>query len=113
MSFPFTDHLVPDSSMHEDPTCILLFPSTRDPLASNVIDRISAALATRYDVRKNIAKLHVPHEIEQWGKVRRIDGGDTMVAALLGRSHLDRRDASHIRVRHQHQCNRFLFLLLA
>ena len=96
MSVPFADHLVPDSNIHEDPTCILLFPLTRDPLASIVIDRISAALATRYNVHKNVAKLHVLHKIEQWGKVRWIDGGDTMVAALLGRSHLDRRDASHI-----------------
>ena len=65
-----------------------------------MLDRIAAALATRYNVRKNIAKNHVPLHIKQWGKLCRIDGGDTMTAALLGQTHLDRRDATHIRVSH-------------
>ena len=82
-----------------DPTCTLLPPSSTSPLPSNVLDRIAAALATRYNVRKNIAKSHVPPDIKQWGKLRRIDGGDTMTAAQLGQTHLDRRDATHIQVR--------------
>ena len=55
-----------------------------------------AALATRYNVSKAVAKQR--REINQWGKVRRINGGDTMVAALIGRHSLDRRDATHIQV---------------
>lgn len=81
-----------------DPTCTLLPPHSVDPLPHVVLDRISVALATRYDIPKRIAKNHVPDCIEQWGKVRRIDGGDTMVAALLRCANQDRRDATHIRV---------------
>ena len=81
-----------------DPTCMLLPPSSTSTLPSNVSDRIAAALATRYNVRKNIAKKHVPLCIKQWGKLCRIEGGDTMTAAQLGQTHLDRRDATHIRV---------------
>ena len=69
-----------------------------DPLLSIAKDRISAALATRYNVRKSVAKAHVPHHIDQGGKVRRIEGGDTMMAAHLGNASLNRRDATHIRV---------------
>ena len=61
-------------------------------------DRISAALATRYDVQKTVIKRHIPKDIHQWGKVRRTDEGDTMTAALLGRNGQDRRDSTHIRV---------------
>ena len=85
-------------TIHSDPSCILLHPHSVDVLPSATIDRISAALATRYNVRKGTAKRHVPKTIDQWGKVRRTDGGDTMSAALLGRSTLDRRDATHVRV---------------
>lgn len=83
-----------------DPTCVLLPPHSVEPLPSVDKDRISAAIATRFDVNKTVAKRHIPRLIEQWGKVRRIDGGggDTMVAALLGRASLDRRDATHVRV---------------
>ena len=100
-----------DFQLHTDSTCVLLPPRCLDPLPSNVIDRISAALATRFNVRKAIAKQHVPHQIEQWGKVRRMEGGDTMVSILLGKSHLDRRDATHVRVRRPYQRNSLLIML--
>ena len=86
------------SNSSSDPTCTLLHPHSTSPLPSNVRDRISAALATRYNVTKSIAKNYLPDCIDQWGKIRRMDGGDTMVAALLGRGTLDKRDATHIRV---------------
>ena len=76
----------------------MLPPHNIDPLLSIAKDRIAAALATRYNVRKSVAKAHIPHHIERWGKVRRIEGGDTMTAAHLGHAGLDRRDATHIRV---------------
>ena len=110
MSISFEDHIVSElnSNIHVDPTCILSPPCSLHPLPSYVLDRVSAALATRYNVRKAIAKRHVPHRIEQWGKVRRIDGGDTMFAVLLGKGNLDRRDATHIRVCYQHCSNIFI-----
>ena len=81
-----------------DPTCVLLAPRYVETLSSITKDRISAALATRYSVHKSIAKHHVPNDVAQWGKVRRVDGGNTMVAAFLGNASLDRGDATHIRV---------------
>lgn len=58
-----------------------------------------AALATWYDttvavIRKNVAV----DQIEEWGKVRRIDGGDTMNASALVSSTEDRRDATFVQV---------------
>ena len=98
MSFEFAIIEGYEFYMFLDPTCTLLYPKSTEQLPSNVLDRISAALATRYNVSKVVAKRQIPKQIDQWGKVRRIDGGDTMVAALIGRHSLDRRDATHIRV---------------
>ena len=61
-----------------------MHPHTTKLLPTNVIDRISAALATQYNTSKSVAKHHIPQQIDQWGKVCQIDGGDTMSAALLG-----------------------------
>jgi hypothetical protein len=46
-----------------------------------------------------VVRQHVKEaSIEQWGKVRRLDGGDTMLAAgLVSRQH-DSRDATFVRV---------------
>ncbi|KAG2144560.1 hypothetical protein DEU56DRAFT_732604 [Suillus clintonianus] len=48
--------------------------------------------------------------MEQWGKVRRLDGGDTMLAAGLISHQRDSRDATFVRYetlvdKHAHQCN--------
>ena len=88
--------------------CVLLPPHSVDAIPSITKERISVALATCYGVHKAVAKCHVPQHVDQWGKIRRIDGGDTMIAALLGRASLDRRDATHIRV----SCNRLFNVLL-
>ena len=81
-----------------DLTCTLLYPKCTEQLPSNVLNCLSEALATRYNVTKAVAKQHIPKQIYQWGKVRRIDGGDTMVAALIGWHSSDRRDATHVRI---------------
>ena len=67
-----------------DPTCVLLPVHSTESILPITRDRISAALATRYNVHKSIAKHHIPQSVDQWGKIRRVDGGDTMSAALLG-----------------------------
>ena len=69
--------------------------------------KLAPAMLTRYsryiyESRSHYSLLHILHHIplliDQWGKVRRIDGGDTMTAALLGQGGLDRRDSTHVRV---------------
>ena len=46
--------------------------------------------------RALLKHMHVPHHIAQQGKVWRIKGGNTMIAAHLGHMSLDRRHATHI-----------------
>ena len=71
-----------------------------EPLPSATINRIAAALATKYNVLKQTARKYLPSIIHQYGKVRRIDSeeGDTMVASLLGKKAADRREATYVRV---------------
>jgi hypothetical protein len=88
-----------DIPYFSDPTCVLLPPRCALPPSTGVLNQIIAALATRYDttvavIRKNVAV----DQIEEWGKVRRIDGGDTMNASALASSTEDRRDATFVRV---------------
>jgi hypothetical protein len=62
---------------------------------------IVSALATRFDAGIRPVRQHLVHaEIEQWGKVRRIDSdvGDTMHASSLRISRDDTRDATYVRV---------------
>jgi hypothetical protein len=64
-----------------------------------VLNKIIAALATRYSTTVAVIRKHVAvDQIEEWGKVRRIDGGDTMNASALMSSTEDRRDATFVRV---------------
>ncbi|KAJ4496886.1 hypothetical protein C8R41DRAFT_760931 [Lentinula lateritia] len=85
---------------HPDyPTCILLPP--RRP-ASTVTqfwtDKICVALATRYNTSiQTIRKYLSTDNIERWGKVRRLNGGDSMNASSLVPIAEDRRDATFIR----------------
>ncbi|KAH7913072.1 hypothetical protein BJ138DRAFT_1124709 [Hygrophoropsis aurantiaca] len=58
------------------------------------------ALATRFDttvpqLRRNVRRESI--KVEQWGKVRRLEGGDTMVAAALFKVQSDSRDATYVR----------------
>jgi hypothetical protein len=85
----------------KDPSCILLPPKSKDRPAENFIASIAAALATRFDVNIAVVKNHLKSaEIEEWGKVRRIDSnaGDTMRTSSLGVIRDDTRDATYVRV---------------
>ena len=62
---------------------------------------IASALATRFDAGVRLVRQHLEcAEIEQWGKVRRIDSdaGDTMHASSLRIPRDDTRDATYVRV---------------
>ena len=55
-------------------------------------------LATRFDVSPQVARKFIPEVIEQWGKLRRLEGGDIMHAHDLVSRRKDGRDASFVRV---------------
>ncbi|KAJ3498860.1 hypothetical protein NLJ89_g10165 [Agrocybe chaxingu] len=82
------------------PTCILLPPHVRERPPSNLINNICAALATRADVKiTQIRPFLQRAEIEQWGKVRRVDSeeGDTFRASSRTTVRDDSRNASFVR----------------
>jgi hypothetical protein len=85
-----------------DPSTVLCFPRQKNPIISDgLLSKIIAALVTRYNTTRTIIKRQVSaHNIEVWGKFRRLGGGDTMRAAEVCRSNTeDRREASYVRVR--------------
>ena len=81
-----------------DPTCVLLPPHSKDKLPSPTLNRIVAALATKYKVHKSVARKYLPEVIHQYRKIRRVDSdsGDTMVASEAGTKSADRQDATFI-----------------
>jgi hypothetical protein len=56
-------------------------------------------LATRFSVEPKVARKFLPETVEQWGKLRRLEGGDIMHAHDIVRERMDGRDASFVRVR--------------
>ena len=60
---------------------------------------LTNGLATRFGVSSMVARKFLPEVIEQWGKLRRLEGGDIMHAHGIVSKRMDGRDASFIRVR--------------
>jgi hypothetical protein len=56
-------------------------------------------LATRFCVGPRVARKFLPEAVEQWGKLRRLEGGDIMYANDIVPKRMDGRDASFVRVR--------------
>ena len=82
-----------------DPTCILLPPRTATPPESSLFKKIIAALATRYNTSAaHVQRICSAECVKTWGKVRRLDGGDTMHASGVVKPAQDSRDATFIRV---------------
>ena len=84
-----------------DPTCMLLHPHVANPVIDNgLFTIILVCLATRYNKTVGAVRRHVSvNDIELWGKVQIVGGGDTMVASsLLKYSQEDSRDATYVRV---------------
>ena len=82
-----------------DPSCRLLPPKSPDwPTA---ITALIGALATRFDQQVGVIRRALNNaEIEEWGKVQRIDSeaGDIMRSSCLGVTQDDGRDATFVRV---------------
>jgi hypothetical protein len=86
-------------SFSPDPSSVLLPPRQIGTIEMSLFNKILAALATRFDTTVHNIRQHVSaNRIEQWGKVRRLEGGDTMVAAALTKERSDNRDATFVRV---------------
>jgi hypothetical protein len=56
-------------------------------------------LATWFCVEPKVARKFIPEAIEQWGKLRRLEGGDIMHSHGIVPKPMDGRDASFVRVR--------------
>ena len=69
---------------------------TLDPPIRKVLTN---GLVTWFGVLLNVAKKFLPEVVEQWGKLRRLEGGDIMHAHDIISKRRDGRDASFIRVR--------------
>jgi len=82
-----------------DPTYVLLPPHRTDSLDNALFNKVCAALATRFDASITTVRPHLKKaRISTWGKVRCLDGGDTMHACKMMSMGDDNRDASYIRV---------------
>ena len=55
-------------------------------------------LATRFCVQPRVARKFLPEDVEQWGKMCRLEGGDIMHAHDIVPKRMDGRDASFVRV---------------
>ena len=99
-SHPFFDSLAQGDGI-TDPTCLLLHPHVPNPVIENgLFTKILICLATRYNKSVGAVRRHISvNNIELWGKVQIVGGGDTMVASsLVKSSQEDSRDATYVRV---------------
>jgi hypothetical protein len=55
-------------------------------------------LATQFCVHSKVARSFLPDPVEQWGKLRRLEGGDIMHADDIVPKRMDGRDASFVHV---------------
>ena len=69
------------------------------PLNPFIRKVLTNGLVTRFGVSSNVTKKFLLEVIEQWGKLRHLEGGDIMHAHDIISKRRDGRDASFIRVR--------------
>ena len=74
-------------------------PKRVGPLDNAIHKVLTNGLATRFCVSSTVAGKFLPKVVEQWGKLRRLEGGDIMHAVDIVSKCMDGRDASFIRVR--------------
>jgi hypothetical protein len=93
-------HQIPILTNFPDPTCILLTPwRPSSSIPPSVIDKIAVSLTTQFS--KSLAQIHQHFSIdnvEQWGRVQHLEGGDDMYASSLTKKTEDYRDATFVQV---------------
>ena len=75
-------------------------PRRSEILPQPIRDKIWTCLATRFNVHKSVVRtvVKLDQEIIQFGKVRRLQGGDLMTGRHFVNKSEDTRDASFVRV---------------
>ena len=80
-----------------DPTCILLPPRATTCPEPSLLKKVIVALATRYDtLAANVQRVYSAESMQTWGKVHRLDGGDTMHVAGVIKPTQDSHDATYV-----------------
>jgi hypothetical protein len=78
---------------------VLLPPCDRNPVPPQLVEKVIASLSTRFDLPVKEIRSHLRKAtLKQYGKVRLLDGGDTMNASELVPVRDDLRDATFVRV---------------
>ena len=90
-----------------DPQYELVAPKRVGHLDDAIRKVIVNGLATRFCVQPNVARKFLPEAVEQWGKLRRLEGGDIMHADRIVTKRMDGRDASFVRVCELLHCQMF------
>ena len=68
-------------------------------ISESLAAKVVISLSTRFNKPQNIIRQHFAIEnVEQWARVRRLEGGDDMNASSFAGHSEDRRDATYVRV---------------
>ena len=73
-------------------------PHTTATPEKGLLDKIIGSLVTRFDSTPAAIRRILPRNFDMWGKVRILNGGDTIHAASLVKQKGDRRDQTYVRV---------------
>ncbi|KZV78954.1 hypothetical protein EXIGLDRAFT_847001 [Exidia glandulosa HHB12029] len=80
------------------PSTVLMGPSSTYELSGPERRKIARHLSVRFNnANAKALEQYVPTAIEAWGKVRRLDGGDTIHAREMVKRRHDERDATFVR----------------
>ena len=74
-------------------------PKRLGPFDNTIRKVLTNGLATRFCVSSAVAGKFLQNVVQQWSKLRRLEGGDIMHAVDIVSKWMDGRDASFIRVR--------------
>jgi len=71
-------------------------PSRVGTLNKAICKVLTNGLAMRFGVFPRVTRKYLPEDVEQWGKLCRLEGGDIMHAYKIVSKHMDGRDVTFI-----------------
>ncbi|KAH9857262.1 hypothetical protein C2E23DRAFT_721145 [Lenzites betulinus] len=83
--------------LRRDDTCVLMPPHRYLAPEKGLLDKVIGSLVTRFECSVQAVRSVLPRELDQWGKVRILNDGDTIHTASLTMRHADKRDQTHVR----------------
>jgi hypothetical protein len=95
---------------YTDNDCVLLAPHKVIETTERQRTHIANVLAAWYSIASSGLRPHIPTHLEHWGRVQRLDGGDTMHAAELSTG--NGRDMTFVRVSDNTNYSQLLTVLL-